>query len=367
MAASSNDSAGTSEERLIDRTDALFLDLDGTVYHGARPIPEAVSALNRARSHVGLKYITNNASRSPSAVAEALQEMGIPVSEDEVLTSAQAGVTLLTSKIPAGSHVIVLGSDSLKDLVSGAGFSVVTSADDQPAAVIQGHATTTGWPQMSEAALAINNGAVYVATNMDTTLPTERGLTVGNGSMIAAITTATGVTPDSAGKPAGDMFTQAAEELHSDCPLAVGDRLNTDIAGGVAAGIPSLMVITGISGHKDLLTADPAERPTYIAADMMALFAPIDWSIPGPKAGWKAELASDGVLQLSSVDGEVSGGLSEESLGGADLSQQARFSDRRSHDALLTAIAAAWEDGAPAVTQVTATDSTAQSVIDTWR
>ncbi|WP_296139436.1 HAD-IIA family hydrolase [uncultured Corynebacterium sp.] len=367
MAASINDSAGTSDERLIDRTDALLLDLDGTVYHGARPIPEAVSALNKARSHVGLKYITNNASRSPSAVAEALQEMGIPASEDEVLTSAQAGVTLLTSKIPAGSRVIVLGSDSLKELVSGAGFSVVTSADDRPAAVIQGHATTTGWPQMSEAALAINNGAVYVATNMDTTLPTERGLTVGNGSMIAAITTATGVTPDSAGKPAGDMFTQAAEELHSDRPLAVGDRLNTDIAGGVAAGIPSLMVITGISGHKDLLTADPAERPTYIAADMMALFDPVDNSMPGPKAGWKAELASDGVLQLSSVDGEVPGGSSEESLGGADSSQQARFSDRRSHDALLTAIAAAWEEGAPAVTQMTATDSTAQSVIDTWR
>ena len=175
------------------------------------------------------------------------------------------------------------------------------------------------------------------------------------------------MTPDSAGKPAGDMFTQAAEELHSDRPLAVGDRLNTDIAGGVAAGIPSLMVITGISGHKDLLTADPAERPTYIATDMMALFDPIDRSTPGPKQGWKAELTSDGVLQLSSVEGEVLEDSSEESPDGADSTQQARLSDRCSHDALLTAIAAAWEDGAPAVTQVTATDSTAQSVIDTWR
>ncbi|WP_296106165.1 HAD-IIA family hydrolase [uncultured Corynebacterium sp.] len=367
MAASSSDSAHSSEERLIDRTDALLLDLDGTVYHGARPIPGAVSALNKAYPHVGLKYITNNASRSPRAVAEALQEMDIPASEDEVLTSAQAGVTLLASKIPLGSSVIVLGSDSLKELVSGAGFSVVTSVDVQPAAVIQGHATTTGWPQMSEAALAINKGAVYVATNMDTTLPTERGLTVGNGSMIAAITTATGVIPDSAGKPAGDMFIQAAEELHSDRPLAVGDRLNTDIAGGVAAGIPSLMVLTGISGHRDLLTADPAERPTYIAADMMALFDLVDRSTPGPKPGWKAELTSDGVLQLSSVDGEVPEGFSEESPDGADSPQQARFSGQRPHEALLTAIAAAWEEGAPAVTQVTAADSTAQSVIDTWR
>lgn len=367
MAAPSSDCAHTSEERLIDCADALLLDLDGTVYHGARPIPEAVSALNEAHSHVGLKYITNNASRSPSAVAETLQNMGIPASENDILTSAQAGVTLLASKIPEGSRVIVLGSDSLKDLVSGAGFSVVTSADDQPAAVIQGHATTTGWQQMSEAALAINNGAVYVATNMDTTLPTERGLTVGNGSMIAAISTATGVTPDSAGKPAGAMFTQAADELHSDRPLAVGDRLNTDIAGGVAAGIPSLMVLTGISGHKDLLNADPAERPTYIANDMTYLFDPIDRSTPGPKPGWKTELTSDGVLQLSSVDGEVSEVSSEESLDSEDSPQQTRFPDRRPHDALLTAIATAWKEDAPAVTQVTAADSTAQSVIDTWR
>lgn len=343
-------SESASGDRLIDRADALFLDLDGTVYHGMRPIPEAVATLKQVYPYVGFKYITNNASRSSDTVANVLREMGLPASPGDILTSAEAGISLLTKKVPEGSAILVLGSSALKELAVKAGFVVVESADDFPVAVIQGHAPTTGWAQMSEAALAINNGAMYIATNMDTTLPTERGLTVGNGSMIAAVTSATSVIPLSAGKPSGDMFTQAASELNSVRPLAVGDRLNTDIAGGVAAGMSTLMVMTGVSGHHDLLVAEPSERPTYIAEDMTALFRPAVQSTPEPKPGWRIHLTPEGVLTLSSID-----------------NSHTPSNKGRSHDALLGALAVVWRKGAPPVTTVTATDEHAQNVIDTWR
>ena len=153
----------------------------------------------------------------------------------------------------------MVGAQSFKDLAAAAGLRVVASADDNPQAVVQGHNPETGWAQLSEAALAIQRGALYFASNLDSTLPAERGFLVGNGSMVAAVVNATGVSPSSAGKPEPAMFFLAAQSLGSTAPLAVGDRLNTDIAGGVAAGMPCLHVLTGVSKHEALLRATPAE------------------------------------------------------------------------------------------------------------
>lgn len=253
--------------QILDRYDALLVDLDGTVFRGGAPVDGAHEAL-AGRASV---YVTNNASRSPSEVAEHLTSIGFTVTDSDVLTSAQAACSLAADLLPASSShnrptAYVVGAASFRELAEDAGFRLVDSADERPDVVLQGHSPDTNWARLSEAALAVRAGAVYVASNLDTTLPTERGLLVGNGSMVAAVVTATGVTPRSAGKPEPEMFAVAARRLGARRPLVVGDRLDTDIAGGVAAGMDTFCVLTGVSTHHDLLHT--SHRPTWIAANL---------------------------------------------------------------------------------------------------
>lgn len=262
---------------LLDHYDALLVDLDGTVFEGGRPVEGAAEGLEGRR----VMYVTNNASRSPQAVADHLSEIGFPTSAVQVMTSAQAACTLAAEQLgTTGAKAFVIGAESFKDLAREAGFTVVDSADDQPDVVLQGHSPDNNWARLSEGALAIQRGASYVASNLDTTLPTERGFMVGNGSMVAAVVSATGVQPSSAGKPGAEMFRVAAERLNSDSPLVVGDRLNTDIAGGIAAGYDTLCTVTGVSGHRELLSTP--HRPTFIAANMRDHLE-----------GWSAEVSTD--------------------------------------------------------------------------
>lgn len=266
--------------------DALLFDLDGTVWEGGRAIEHAVEAIGGAAAPC--IYITNNASRGPEEVAGMLNAIGIGAAAQDVLTSAMAAVELLAEKVEAGAKVLVLGADSFKEMTRTAGFQVVDSADDAPAAVLQGHSPATGWAELSEAALAIRAGALYFASNLDTTLPMERGLCVGNGSMVAAVVSATGVEPVSAGKPLPAMFHSAARRAGAARPLAVGDRLNTDIAGGVAAGMDSLHVLTGVSRHFALVAADASERPTYLAEHLGDLSKSAEELLPGAQGEFVA-------------------------------------------------------------------------------
>lgn len=285
---------------LLDQFDALLVDLDGTVFAGTDPIDGAKEGL-AGRT---VRYVTNNASRAPEEVSEHLNSLGFPARPEEVLTSAMAacelGKKLLASDADAASahgtevKAYVIGAESFKELARRAGFAVVDSADDNPDVVFHGHSPSNNWASLSEGALAIRKGAKYIASNLDTTLPSERGLLIGNGSLVAAVTSATGVTPESAGKPGPAMFTVAADSAGASHPLAVGDRLNTDIAGGNAAGIPTLCTVTGVSGHWDILAAVPAERPTYIAANMRDYVE--GWSAA------RAEDAEDRVVAISAGD-----------------------------------------------------------------
>lgn len=247
---------------LIEQHDALLLDLDGTVWEGGRAIDGAVDFINSC----GLPsvYVTNNASRAPEAVAEKLRGIGLQVETADVLTSAQAAVTLAGAHVPQGAKILVIGADSFRDLVRAAGYTVVASADDKPDAVLQGFDPSVDWAQLTEGALAIRQGAKYVASNLDSSLPTERGLAVGNGSLVAAIESATGVSPVSAGKPEPEMFVQAAKLVGAKRPLAVGDRLNTDIAGGNAAAMNTFHVLTGVSHEMELIEASKEYRPNFI-------------------------------------------------------------------------------------------------------
>lgn len=293
---------------LLQHHDALFFDLDGTVWEGGRALPMAVEAFEK--NTLPVAFITNNASRGPSVVAEMLQKIGIAACAEDVLTSAQAAIDLASEYLQPGDTVYVLGTDSFKDLARNAGYTVAVSADEKPRAVFHGHNPETGWAELSEAAMSIRNGARYFASNLDSTLPTERGLCVGNGSMVAAIVNATGVHPVSAGKPEAAMFNVAAQRLGVSKPLAIGDRLNTDIAGGVAADMATLHVMTGVSRHWDLLRAIPSERPTYLGLNLSDLFALPSKLLPGSQGDFHAEWCGNDI----ELSGGTSGATSMEAL-----------------------------------------------------
>ncbi|MDD7586149.1 MAG: HAD-IIA family hydrolase [Corynebacterium glucuronolyticum] len=326
--------------RLIDCYDALLLDLDGTVWMGDEPIPHAVDAL--AGCATRKMYVTNNASRGPEAVAAKLEGMGFEATRDEVLTSAMAAIDMCKRELPSGK-VLVLGTESFVDLVREAGYEPVSSADDHPVAVLQGHNPETGWKELSEASLAIHNGALFFTSNLDATLPQERGMMVGNGSMVEAVVHATGVRPKSAGKPGAEMFHEAARKLGSRVPLAVGDRLNTDIAGGNAAGMDTLHVMTGVSGHHALVAAAPEERPSLIATDLRDLYSPLESLKPSRQGDFSAMVKGRDVV--------LAGGRN----------------DSTAMQALRTVLEVVWNHEGPTPTSIIPTSTVAEQVLAEWR
>ncbi|MFJ3322695.1 MULTISPECIES: HAD-IIA family hydrolase [unclassified Curtobacterium] len=258
-----------------DGVDVVLTDLDGVVYRGRNAIPHAVEALTRASLTARVGYITNNASRRPVDVAEHLERYGLEVSEDDVVTSSQAGVRLLETLVPAGATVLVTGGLGLTSIVEAAGFTVTSSAEDSPAAVIQGFSPDLGWTHLAEASFALADPDVpWVATNMDWSIPVERGIAPGNGTLVSAVHQAVGRMPVVAGKPERPIFDAALARFGGEHPLFIGDRLDTDIKGANDAGIPSVLVLTGIDKAKQVLAADQRSRPTYILGDLRGLSEP---------------------------------------------------------------------------------------------
>ncbi len=255
--------------------DVALLDLDGVVYTGRGAVPGAVAALRRARAAgLRLAFVTNNASRSPSAVAEHLTSLGVPASAADVVTSAQAAASLIASLVPPGSPVLVAGAMGLRLALRARGLRPVSVASDEPVAVVQGYAPDLNYGLLAEASMAVRAGALFVAANADATLPSPRGLQPGNGALLAVITTATGVRPIVAGKPEPPLHQEAVRRTGARRPLVVGDRLDTDIEGACRGGADSMFVLTGVSTPLDLVLAPPQRRPTYIAADLTGLLEP---------------------------------------------------------------------------------------------
>ncbi|RZK85982.1 MAG: HAD-IIA family hydrolase [Rhodococcus sp. (in: high G+C Gram-positive bacteria)] len=284
---------------LRDGYDALLLDLDGTLYQGPQEIPGAREAL--AAGQQSCYYVTNNASRRPGEVAEHLTELGFDADESTVVTSSQTAARLLAENVAPDSPVLIVGTEALADEVRNVGLRPVRSFEDAPAAVVQGHSPTTGWAILAEATLAIRAGAVWVAANLDSTLPTERGLVLGNGSMVAALRTATSREPLVAGKPAAPLMEDAMRRSKCVRPLVVGDRLDTDIEGANNVGLDSLLVLTGVSTAVDVLRAAPEQRPTYLASELDALNRPAEESLIGEDNRWSVEFdGSDLVIEPTS-------------------------------------------------------------------
>jgi glycerol-1-phosphatase len=224
------------------------------------------------------------------------------------MTAAQACAALLTTRLDPGAKVLVVGGKGLVTAVQSAGFTVVESADDDPDAVAQGYAPEVGWAQLAEAAYAVGRGAWHVASNLDLSLPTARGFAPGNGALVGAVVSATGVTPDSAGKPSPTMYRLAVERARANRPLVIGDRLDTDLGGARAGGYPGLHVLTGVSTARDAVLAVPGERPSFLGADLRALLEPH----PAP-------VLADGWYVSGGAAAQVSGGELRLDGAGIDL------------------------------------------------
>ncbi|SOD61828.1 Haloacid Dehalogenase Superfamily Class (subfamily) IIA [Streptomyces zhaozhouensis] len=338
MADSTNDlrtRPSGSAEPLHRAYDTALLDLDGVVYAGGSAVPHAVPALAEAReAGMGLAYVTNNAARTPRTVAEHLSALGVPAAPEEVVTSAQAVARLMAEALPAGARVLCAGGEGLRTALVERGLTPVDSAEEEPAAVVQGYGgPDLPWGVLTEAALAVNRGLPWYASNTDLTIPSGRGIAPGNGAAVEVVRIANGHrrAPVVAGKPQPPMHRETIIRTGARRPLVIGDRLDTDIEGAWAGGVDSLLVLTGVADPAQLLAAGPRHRPTYVADDLRGLLAPHPEVRPVADGGfgcgrWWAGVAS-GRLAVRSADG----------AGGADRL-----------DGLRALCAAAWSaDGEP--------------------
>ena len=298
-----------SKDALCDAYDVAMLDLDGVVYVGPDAVPDAPGHLADARAAgMHLAYVTNNASRPPASVAAHLRELGIEVSDDDVVTSAQAAARLLADDLPAGSAVFVIGGEGLEVALREAGLCPVQDAAREPAAVVSGFHRDLRWSTVIDGAILVRDGLPWVASNTDMTVPTPSGPGPGNGVLVRAVAEFAEREPVVAGKPRPPLFEETLLRVGGTHPLVVGDRLDTDIEGANATGYDSLLVLTGVTDLAHLVAAEERFRPTYLGVDLSALGRPQ----PAPECvddavragGWTARVR-DGVLV---VDGEGKGG-----------------------------------------------------------
>ena len=259
--------------RRLREAKAWIFDMDGVLYRGAEILPgvkELLDALTLRERPVMLA--TNNSMSTPEAYEHKLTAMGLDISAAAVITSASATRAHLQRTLPEGSGLYVIGMPALREqLFTGTAFHPVQYGEEQPAAVVVGLDMTFTYDKLKAAHEAIRNGASFVATNADTTLPTETGLVPGAGSIVAALAAATGQAPVIIGKPETPMLLAAMEQMGTtpDETVMLGDRLDTDILAGDRAGMPTVLVLTGVSTREDLATAEAL--PDVIVSDLTSL------------------------------------------------------------------------------------------------
>jgi HAD superfamily hydrolase (TIGR01450 family) len=280
-----------------------MFDLDGVVYvdgHAVHSAAESIAEARRGGAHIA--FITNNAARTPDEVAGHLRELGIEAKASDVVTSSQAAARLLRDRYGEGAAVAVLGAEGLWIALREAGLDPVDVGDARAVAVVSGYAPEIRWKVIMRAATLIRNGLPWTATNTDLTLPTGDGPAPGHGMLVKMIGEFAGVEPTVAGKPQRPLLDETRRRVGGEHPLMVGDRLDTDIAGGRRAGADSLLVMTGVTDLPALVAARPDQRPTWIGHDLSALLR------PGCRAqeeagrwqagGWTAEV-KDGRLEVT--------------------------------------------------------------------
>jgi HAD superfamily hydrolase (TIGR01450 family) len=291
-------------ESLIARYRGLICDLDGVVYRGANAIPGAVETLNRVTADgVPVVFATNNASRPPEDVGDHLRRLGVAERSWSVVNSSQAAAAYLAERLAPGARVYAVGGPGVAQALAEAGLEPVRVADlgDSPVeAVVQGLGFDITWRELAAVGYLVEAGAIWVATNVDLTLPTPSGRAPGNGALVALVQTTTSASPHVVGKPKPALFDVARARLGTDRPdtLVCGDLLGTDIEGANSAGLDSLFVLSGSSRLRDLAFAERPARPTYVAADLSGLLAP-ELPVPVTSADRRVEITPDAALRVT--------------------------------------------------------------------
>jgi len=249
----------------------LIVDLDGVLWRGDEPMPGLEAFFAFLREH-GIDFIlaTNNSSRTPEQYVAKLARFGVEVPPECILTSAQVAAAYLASLAPPGTRVYAIGEEGVRQALEQRGF-VLTN--EEAAYVVSGWDRQLTWDKLATAALLIHAGAGFVGTNPDTDYPTERGPVPGSGAQLAALETATRVAPVVVGKPEPWMYEEALRQMGArpETTAVIGDRLDTDIAGGVRAGLTTVLVLSGIATEADL--AGSPVKPDLVCADIGELTA----------------------------------------------------------------------------------------------
>lgn len=258
---------------------AVLLDMDGVLYVGDQPLP-GVQELLAYLDATGRKWlcVTNNSSRTSQTFSDKLAAMGITVDPVHILGSAEATANWLAEQSPNGAKVIMMGEASLRGALQAKGFELVDDPFEAQIAVASIY-YALNYDVLTRLTLAIRNGARFVATNPDATLPTERGQVPGTGSLVALLTVSGGRAPEYVGKPYPGMYEQAIRRVDgvAETTLMVGDRYETDIEGAARLGMPTAGVLTGVTTRAEYLAANPS--PDFVVEglpELLALFQQAD-------------------------------------------------------------------------------------------
>jgi 4-nitrophenyl phosphatase len=246
----------------------LVIDMDGVLYRGDEPLPKLREFFAYLRQRpIPFILATNNSTHTPEQYTAKLARMGVDILAAEILTSGQATARFLARQYPAGTRVHVFGMPSLRKAIEDEGFVL---ADEDVAVVVGSMDREVTYEKLKQATLLIRGGARFVATNRDPTVPSAEGLLLpGTGSMIAALETASGVTPMAIGKPEPTMFQLALAQMGArpETTATIGDRLDTDILGGQRAGLTTICVLSGSSSRAEA----EAFGPDFIFEDIAEL------------------------------------------------------------------------------------------------
>ena len=251
----------------------VVMDMDGVLYRGDHPLPEAVDTLNALWTRgVRVAFLTNNASRHREELAARLSRLGFACAAGDVWGSAYIAALYLSRHAP-DARVFLVGTEGMRREMEEAGIAVVPTYEGATH-VVAGLDMTITYEKLSHAHYAICNGAAFIATNLDATFPDGPTTTTpGGGALVAALTTSTGVTPLVMGKPepAGLSLIAASWGVTADDMAVIGDRLDTDIAAANAFGCLSVLVLTGVSTRAEAEQAVAAEKPGVVLESLVDL------------------------------------------------------------------------------------------------
>ncbi|ASE37876.1 TIGR01457 family HAD-type hydrolase [Staphylococcus pettenkoferi] len=251
-----------------------LIDLDGTMYQGNQKIDGAAEFIHYLNEHeIPHLFVTNNSTKEPEQVADKLHTMGVKANSNEVVTSALATAEFIADKDP-GATVYMLGGSGLRTALTEHGLKL--RDDEFVDYVVIGLDEAVTYDKLGTATLAVRNGAKFISTNKDVSIPKERGFMPGNGAITSVVSVSTGVDPIFIGKPEPIIMNKALDILALDKKnvAMIGDLYDTDILSGINIDIDTIHVQTGVTTKEELAEKDIP--PTYTFADLNEVIAELE-------------------------------------------------------------------------------------------